>query len=262
LPVHRTTLGSVADLHAGYRSTDKHPTTGVRSAVLLSVEVGAAVWGASATLGLGIGVGLGAAVPPGPVNLEIGRRTVKGGMGAGLAVGLGAVTVDVILAALMGLGVLRAMNAIEPLRIALSAAGVVLLAFLGVQAWRGFGRILRDRRGPQIESAGTISARTGYVTGVLLCATSPYQAMFWLTAVPAVVEELPAMGEGRAGLQVVLLCLGVMAGTLAWVVFFSSLGAWLSRRLGWWLPAGMDALGGTLLLGFALLAGVGLIRGG
>ena len=189
-------------------------------------------------LALGIGLGFGAAVPPGPVNLEIARRTAAGGFRAGAAVGLGAVTVDVILAALLGVGVLAAVRDVAWLRVALGVGGVALLAWLGWISLRSFARRLRTRE----TTAAPAATRNGYATGLLLCATSPYQAAFWL-GVPAAVGSI----AGGA----VWLCLGVFAATLAWVVTFASAGAWLARRLGWRLAAGMDLAGGVLLLGFA-----------
>ena len=200
-------------------------------------------------LATGVALGLGAAVPPGPVNLEIARRSAAGGFGRGAAVGLGAVTVDVVLAALLTNGVLAAMNALRPLRLAVSAAGVVLLIWLGTLALRSFRRRLRERRGEAMPPAA--SPRGGYLTGLLLCSTSPYQAAFWLTAVPSVL--------GKTG-GTLLVCAGVFAATLAWVAAFAGATAWLGGRLGWRLAAGMDLAGGATLLAFALVAAANLFR--
>ncbi|HEY2589318.1 MAG TPA: hypothetical protein VGI81_26470, partial [Tepidisphaeraceae bacterium] len=54
-------------------------------------------------IGRGIALGIGAAVPIGPVNVEIARRTFRGGFPAGFALGCGAVTVDVSYAILSSL---------------------------------------------------------------------------------------------------------------------------------------------------------------
>ena len=215
----------------------------------------------------GLLLGVGAAVPPGPVNLEIARRATRGGMLAGAAVGLGAVSVDVVLAVLLSLGVLTLVDATPWLRVPISVAGVLLLGYLGVGALRNFARFVR--RGPVDGEPATdrdlpgVTPLRGYVTGLLLCSTSPYQAAFWLTGVPAILGH--AGGDGGSALESrVALCLGVFAATLTWVACFSGLvGAARSFDRRGRLPAAMDGVGGALLLGFAGVSvwrlGVGLL---
>src|SRR6187551_2601489 len=66
------------------------------------------MWGATATMfAKGVLLGLGAAVPIGPVNVQIARQALRNGFGAGFALGCGAVTVDVFYAALTSVGVER-----------------------------------------------------------------------------------------------------------------------------------------------------------
>ena len=52
----------------------------------------------------GVALGLGAAVPIGPVNVELARRTLRGGFSRGFALGCGAVTADVTYAILASFG--------------------------------------------------------------------------------------------------------------------------------------------------------------
>ena len=206
-------------------------------------------------LGQGILIGLGAAVPPGPVNLEIVRRTTRGGFAAGATVGLGAVTVDVAFALLTVLGVLVLVNGLPWVRVPITVFGILLLAYLGYGSLRSFLKHLRQRDGLGAAEAGggfvKATPWAGYVTGLLLCSTSPYQALFWLTAVPAITGESAAEHPMAA----VLLCVGVFAATLAWVSFFSGLLAAGVKVAGArWLPAAMDAVGGVVLIGFAAFA--------
>ncbi|MGA2501211.1 MAG: LysE family transporter [Tepidisphaeraceae bacterium] len=63
-----------------------------------------------AAIGKGIILGLGAAAPIGPVNVEIARRTLRGGFPAGFFLGLGAVTVDVSYAILVSLSIRPVLN--------------------------------------------------------------------------------------------------------------------------------------------------------
>src|SRR5205085_11261811 len=95
----------------------------------------------------GIMYGLGAAMPIGPVNVEIGRRTLRGGFRAGAALGCGAVTVDVAYALLYSVGVSR-LTQYPPIYWTLSTAGVIVLAALGI---RSLYSAWRNRSGPTIQ---------------------------------------------------------------------------------------------------------------
>ena len=221
----------------------------------------------AASFGAGVLLGIGAAVPPGPVNLEIARRATRGGMFAGAAVGFGAVTVDVVLATLLSLGVLALIDRTPWLRVPITLVGIALLAYLGAAALRSF---LRSRRatptGPAPaatdDAAGPAPAFRGYVTGLLLCGTSPYQAAFWLTAVPAILARSGDAGRADGIGPRLGLCGGVFAATLTWVVCFSGFVAFarsLDRRQR--LPRAMDLAGGVVLLGFAAASALRLAAG-
>ncbi len=186
----------------------------------------------------GLVLGIGAAAPPGPVNLEITRRVARGGFVAGAAVGLGAVTVDVVLATLLVVGLLEVAQEFWFVRVPLQVVGILLLTRLGV------GGLLAFRRGrTEDEPPVTATPGGGYLTGVLLCATSPYQAAFWLTGVFAI---LSSTGGGWPVIA------GVFIATLAWVVGFSgSVHLLASGGRGQWLAPATDLLGGIILLGFA-----------
>src|SRR3954467_12779270 len=81
----------------------------------------------------GILLGLGAAVPIGPVNVQVARRTLRDGFARGVALGAGAVTVDVTYAILSTLG-LRTIGNRPAVVIPLTLAGALLLGYMGVQS--------------------------------------------------------------------------------------------------------------------------------
>ena len=248
-------------------------------------------------LGKGALIGIGAAAPPGPVNLEIARRTIARGWLAGAAIGLGAVTIDVCFAVLLVVGWLELINSNDAVRLTLSIVGMALLFYLGGMALRSaFRRLgnLRDRRASESKPTGDpttadpttggpltgdssagllevaaanadepgVSARitpaAGYATGLLLCSTSPYQAAFWLTAVPSVFNASDA-AEGLG--PKLLVCAGVFGATLLWVTVFTTL-LWQIRRLGRSavLPLVMDSIGGIVLTGFGLMLAASLLK--
>ena len=199
----------------------------------------------------GLLLGFGAAVPPGPVNLEIARRTTRGGFWAGATVGLGAVTVDVCFAVLLSLGVLQIIDSTPWIAIPVHVIGIALLLFLAQGALgNAVARLRKPGKQGLDNRPAAPSARAGYVTGVAMCVTSPYQALFWLTVVPGVLSGPRSTDVTLA--DGVTLCAGVFIATLTWVVSFAGLLAGfrtLDRRE--WLPFMMDGVGGLLLLGFA-----------
>ena len=93
-------------------------------------------------LARGVLLGLGAAVPIGPVNVEIARRTLRGGFPAGFCLGCGAVTVDVTYAVVSSLSFTRLLTDPRVSRV-ISAAGVAVLAYLAVQCFRAAARAMR-----------------------------------------------------------------------------------------------------------------------
>src|SRR5438270_11011570 len=91
----------------------------------------------------GLGLGIGAAAPIGPVNVEIARRTLRGGAMAGFALGCGAVTVDVTDAILSTFSLGRLLN--RPAIIwPVTVGGILLLTYLGVLCLRGAARDWRS----------------------------------------------------------------------------------------------------------------------
>jgi threonine/homoserine/homoserine lactone efflux protein len=196
------------------------------------------------------------------VNVEIARRTLRGGFLAGFFLGMGAVSVDVMYAAVSSLSFARLLSAPGVSR-AIGIAGVLLLLYLAVMSFRAARRDLAaDRiREADAESessdSSTVpsrSAGSAYLTGVLMTLFNPMNVIFWFTVVPGQVTA----GSGAAGLPVVGL--GVFLGTMSWVVAFAGLLAWAGRyRRTWWLAAA-DAVGGAILFGFAAAGFLRLIH--
>src|SRR5438094_1978770 len=82
----------------------------------------------------GVIVGLGAAVPIGPVNVEIARRTLRGGFLNGFMLGCGAVTVDVTYALLASFGFAWLLNR-STFYWPFTIGGVIVLTYLGIMCW-------------------------------------------------------------------------------------------------------------------------------
>jgi L-lysine exporter family protein LysE/ArgO len=195
----------------------------------------------------GILLGLGAAAPIGPVNVEIARRALRHGFGAGVLLGLGAVTVDVTYAVLASLG-LRLVLDRAPVRITLSIAGAALLAYLGVQclrsAFRPAPEFASDEPEPEIRRP---RSSRHYLTGLLMTSLNPMTLAFWFVVLPGLAGQLSADPAG----DLPWICAGVFVGALSWVLFFASFitvaGNWERRKVAFLA----DLAGGVMLLGFA-----------
>src|SRR4051794_6046582 len=187
-----------------------------------------------ATLLRGILLGWGVAVPLGPVNVEIARRTLRGGFRAGFFLGMGAVSVDVMYAAVSSLSFARLLSSPGVAR-AIGIAGVVLLLYLAVMSFRAARRDWAADRiresGSEPKSSGSTapapSAGSAYATGVLMTLFNPMNVVFWFTVVPGQVTAGGGGGGFGAGLPAVAA--GVFLGTLSWVIAFAGLLAWAGR---------------------------------
>ena len=193
-------------------------------------------------------IGLGAAAPIGPVNVEIARRTLRGGYGAGVALGAGAVSVDVAYALLTTVSVGRFLNR-PAVAVPLGVGSVVILSYLGFLCLRGAVRPTPA----EADDAPPPSVGGGYVAGLVMTAVNPLTLAFWFTALPSVAGPI----EPRL---LPLIAVGVFVGTFAWVLGFAGVLATLGRfRRGTWLRA-VDGVGGVTLIAFAVTAFLRSIR--
>ncbi|WP_428937220.1 LysE family translocator [Fontivita pretiosa] len=208
-------------------------------------------------LQFGMVLGLGAAAPIGPVNVEIARRALRHGFSAAVALGCGAVSVDLCYTILSAAGVTRFTH--NPwVYWPLTLAGVGLLTLLGISSLRGARSAGRKNLAiAGNDSSGNPTGRRslfrGYVTGVLMTATNPMTLAFWFTVLPALAGTITAQPRR----ELPIICGGVFIGTIGWVLAFSGIMSLAGRlRRAWWLIAA-DEIGGTMLL---CLAGVALFR--
>lgn len=200
----------------------------------------------------GVGLGLGAAVPLGPVNVEIARRTIRHGVATGIALGCGAVTIDVIFAILASLGVSRLMD--RPfLRWPLVITGIVIclwLAFLNFRsAWRATRQAVSENVDAPAHKKGLPLVGT-YAVGFAMTGLNAYTWLWWFTAVPSIAGTL----TDNPTHDLPMICLGVGVAALTWVLVFASALGLVRHFAGRTFHVVADAIGGVMLLGFGLLA--------
>ena len=195
-----------------------------------------------APLWKGIVLGLGAAAPIGPVNVEIARRSLRGGFIAGLLLGCGAVTIDVLYLALASLGV-ASMIGRPGMMLVVGIIGAGVLAYLGIGALRSAWK--HSALASATNDSAMPPPRRNYVTGLVMTALNPLTLAFWFAATPSLAADASRR-------QIPLACAGVAIGALSWVCFFATLMS-LARRLNRRrVEAIADAVGGVTLIGFAL----------
>ncbi|HEX8323451.1 MAG TPA: LysE family transporter [Tepidisphaeraceae bacterium] len=204
---------------------------------------------------LGMGLGLGAAVPIGPVNVEIARRTLQRGRPAGLALGFGAVTVDVLFAVATSLGLGRLVTK-EQLSGPFGYVGVavcfVLAAgslYAGYRAWK-HGVDEPDAATDRTADAGPRGLAADYAVGFGMTALNLYTWIWWLLTVP----NLVAQQAGESATRLPIIYLGVFIAASGWVVAFTTMINKLRRFASRRWHIGADLAGGVLLIGFGFYA--------
>lgn len=199
-----------------------------------------------AAFGAGLGLGFLVAAQVGPIWLLCARTVLRGRLASGLAIGLGAATID---AAYAALGVAGAASLLQApgLRLGLGLVGATVLLFLGARtlwsAWR-----IRTGGEADVEVASPWSALR---TSLMATASNPMTIASWA----AIFAAASAAGVARSPSTAAALLAGIGAGSLAWFTILSLGMAVLRRRLGATALMAADGLAGLGLIGFAGLLG-------
>ncbi len=191
----------------------------------------------------GLLLGLGAAVPIGPVNLEIMRRGLRGGFLPAFLTGLGAATIDTLycIAAMLGFGALTALGGVGPV---LPFVGAAVIFVLGAMTLRDALRPLPVQ--PPAVGGTAIGVRS-YATGLLMTATNPVTLAFWLSVGAAANRvSVASMAERMAFVG------GVAVGAIGWVIGFSLALHFIRHRISDRSRRLLTAAGGFMLVGFAV----------
>jgi threonine/homoserine/homoserine lactone efflux protein len=159
------------------------------------------------------------ALSPGPGMLYVAGRTLSGGRAEGVAscIGTGLGGLVHVAAASIGLSALIATSATA--FSVLKFAGAIYLIFLGIQAWRA--------PDPAPHASAAIGARRAFRQGVLVEATNPKTATFFLAFLPQFTN--PAAGD--LALQFLALGLISVALNTGADLLVTLAAAWVRARL-------------------------------
>jgi threonine/homoserine/homoserine lactone efflux protein len=210
-------------------------------------------------LAAGFLLGWSVAWPPGPINAESARRCLAGGFWAGFIVLIGACSGDGLWAVLVSFGIGLLFTAPLTREIMGIVSVLLLIALSGLflrAAWRALSRAPRAAPTP----ARFDALAAGYLLGLGMALTSPWNVAFWLAAIGR-----PEMA-GYAVAELLTMAAAVLAGALTWAVIWASAATLLGRRAAaggggrWWAFA-VDLATGALMAAFAAHSAARLIGG-
>jgi threonine/homoserine/homoserine lactone efflux protein len=164
-------------------------------------------------------VGVSIAAPVGPIGLLVIQRTLRHGVGVGLATGLGAAFADAAYGAVGAFGVVALMQALRGARVPLALGGGVFLCWLAWRTWR------------QAEPPPAGSADTASAPGL----GPAFAATFALTlANPATILSFVAIFGALAGrgapASPLTMVVGVLLGSALWWLLLCAAVATLRKR--------------------------------
>lgn len=165
------------------------------------------------------------ALSPGPGMLYVAGRTLSGGRREGLASSLGTGLGGMVHVAAGALGLSALIAASATLFTLLKFAGALYLVILGIQAWRA----------PELHpepAVAAIGAHRAFRQGVLVEATNPKTATFFLAFLPQFIAPTQAAHPLHAALAFALLGLiSVTLNTTADIVVVHAASALRARLL-------------------------------
>lgn len=196
----------------------------------------------------GIILGFSIAAPVGPIGMLCIRRTLAEGRLAGLACGLGAATADAFYGAIAAFGITALSSILIGQVFWLRLIGGLFLCYMGIATFRA----------TPAEHAAASSGRNllgVYAATAALTLTNPLTILSFAAILAGVGV---GTGDGSAGAGGALV-LGVFAGSALWWLLLSGGVSLLRGRLTTGALRWINRLSGMVLLGFGLLALVGMI---
>ncbi len=138
-----------------------------------------------ATVASGLLLGWSVAWPPGPINAEMIRRALARGFWPAYSVGLGACSGDFLwaLGVALGAGALADVPGVRPALAGISLTLLLYLAWTFLSgAWASWRRMRAG--GPAEAPAQRFeTARGGYLLGLSMALSSPWNIAFWLAVI-------------------------------------------------------------------------------
>ncbi len=189
---------------------------------------------------LGLFLGWGAAIPIGPLNLEIVRRNLSYGLASGTAIGLGACSGDLTYLILLSVGALT---------ILAHGAALKVFGLIGafILAWFGYQALTMKPQNDTYKEVVLKPVWRHYIEGYALVMISPYTVLFWLS-VSSQIATYASNGVHAS----VLIAIGVITGAVSWTLALNIALHYTKHKLSMRAMLWFNRIGGVIILGFAL----------
>jgi L-lysine exporter family protein LysE/ArgO len=185
-------------------------------------------------------LGWGAAIPIGPICLEMIRRNLVSKTRHGIAFGFGACAADVTYVVLLLLGAAMILTHHRLIEV-MGVIGALVLIWFGVSAFR-----MNPNNNAELVTNANKHSLVHAFEGYLLTLLNPMTILFWVS----VSAQLALLSnQGRPAM--LSLMGGVLFGTFSWVLVLNTFLHFTHRYLPQALMRNLNRIGGVLLLIFA-----------
>lgn len=189
----------------------------------------------------GMLLGYGAAVPIGPMNLEMVRRNLLYGSKIGISFGLGACCVDTTFIILLGVGVLTFFTNAEFLKI-VGILGAIILLWFAYQAWKAPVQELNLQAYQHTNKPWWRHLVESYILTML----NPFTIIFWSS-----VSTQAALVVAKSPHSFWIIAPSVLIATISWVLGLNFALYITRERISAKTMKFLNHLGAILLIGFA-----------
>lgn len=192
----------------------------------------------------GLFLGWGAAIPIGPINIEMIRRNLYLGTRHGVEFGLGACSADLTYFILLLSGTLVFLQQDIILRM-IGFVGSAILAWFGISALKLRVKTSDENYVRQIKKPPVWH---NYFQGYLLTLLNPLTILFW-----ASLSAQLAIFSRNGVASVIYAGVGVLTGTVSWVITQNSILHFTRHRFSERTMRYLNYLGGIIILCFAAI---------
>jgi threonine/homoserine/homoserine lactone efflux protein len=190
----------------------------------------------------GVAIGFSIAAPVGPIGVLCIRRSLRDGMAAGFAAGLGAATADAAYGAVAGFGLTAVSGFLIAHRFWIGLIGGAFLCYLGARAF-----LSRPASGAAPEKVGSLAS--AYASTLVLTLANPATILSF-----AVIFAAFGLGATIDTPAASSLVLGVFAGSALWWLILSGGTSLVRSRVSpEWMLA-VIRVSGAVLIAFGIYA--------
>ncbi|MCT2346978.1 LysE family translocator [Niallia taxi] len=185
-------------------------------------------------------VGLAIAMPVGAITVEMTKQGLKNGFLHGWAVGIGGMTVDLILIIALYLGLAKIL-AIPFIQMPLWIVGAIFLFFLAYDSIKNADKDI-TMAGEKVNKSFFKTYRNG-----LLVAVSPGNLVFWVSVFGAVLAD---SYKGSESNSFVIVALGIITGILLHDIGLLTIVSFTRKIMNRQMIKWTSIIAGILLFGF------------